>query len=525
MAISGFIRKTKMRKAVLIIILLCLTVTLGKTIVTTQFNSGEISPKLYGRHDLKGYYAGEQKLENFIPHPQGGVQKRPGTYYISEVNDVFHPAIPGEVVYGDYTDYFVSGDRDVMSGAVVNINVDNTYRTDWGSTGTWGDGNNQIGYAMYQLTDGRIFVLHYGYQYDATHYVQGAMLDTDGTLDTSWGYEGHYCTEITDDYSYKWIQDPSLYTQIHEKSDGNFIILAYPSAPNTLYGWHIMSSDGECLLAVKPSDVIVGLDTIPRGSCWYDDNKTRLMVAGDNYIYALNPDTLAIDTTWGTNGFMLIADGNPNRKCLGVLKVSDGFIVTHCQNADGSTISKINLTGTAFDTSWATNGHYGASKYYGYPGIVNISIDSEENLYYNDIANTPDYTTKYFILKLDSDGVYVNEKEFYNALGSGTYYRVKVINDIIYSFTSGLSPAQYMIERWTTGLVFIDGVDPATWTSSAFINDFILNEYTRPSTTTIAVPSYWTTTDPVRLLPFQYSTNQSYILELGQESIRFYKEN
>lgn len=50
-----------------------------------NFNSGELSPLLSAREDLAKYQNGCSIMENLIPLPQGGAQKRPGTKYIAEV--------------------------------------------------------------------------------------------------------------------------------------------------------------------------------------------------------------------------------------------------------------------------------------------------------------------------------------------------------------------------------------------------------------------------------------------------------
>lgn len=50
-----------------------------RRIVSNSFVSGEISPELYGRHDLKAYFNGAARLENFIVRRTGGIRKRAGT--------------------------------------------------------------------------------------------------------------------------------------------------------------------------------------------------------------------------------------------------------------------------------------------------------------------------------------------------------------------------------------------------------------------------------------------------------------
>lgn len=47
--------------------------------IQNSFVSGEISPTLHGRHDLKAYFNGAEELTNFIVRKTGGLQKRAGT--------------------------------------------------------------------------------------------------------------------------------------------------------------------------------------------------------------------------------------------------------------------------------------------------------------------------------------------------------------------------------------------------------------------------------------------------------------
>ena len=56
----------------------------GASAILNAFNSGELSPLLEGRTDIKRYYSGCRTLENMVVMAQGGVTKRPGTYYIAE---------------------------------------------------------------------------------------------------------------------------------------------------------------------------------------------------------------------------------------------------------------------------------------------------------------------------------------------------------------------------------------------------------------------------------------------------------
>ncbi len=52
-----------------------------------SFNAGELDPRMDARAGLEKYQSGCRVLKNFIPVPFGGVSKRPGTMFLSEVHD------------------------------------------------------------------------------------------------------------------------------------------------------------------------------------------------------------------------------------------------------------------------------------------------------------------------------------------------------------------------------------------------------------------------------------------------------
>ena len=51
----------------------------------SNFTAGEITPKLFGRTDISKYDNGAETVENFLVQPHGGVHRRPGTRFVSEV--------------------------------------------------------------------------------------------------------------------------------------------------------------------------------------------------------------------------------------------------------------------------------------------------------------------------------------------------------------------------------------------------------------------------------------------------------
>ena len=57
----------------------------------TNFTRGELSPRLQGRIDFQGFYNGVETLLNMVSLPFGGVMKRPGTRFVSEVKNQDKP--------------------------------------------------------------------------------------------------------------------------------------------------------------------------------------------------------------------------------------------------------------------------------------------------------------------------------------------------------------------------------------------------------------------------------------------------
>jgi len=72
-----------MKKAIIIILLLCVTVSAQTHKSYESFSAGELSPYLLMRESLAKYHSGCSVMENFIPLPQGPAMKRPGTKYVA----------------------------------------------------------------------------------------------------------------------------------------------------------------------------------------------------------------------------------------------------------------------------------------------------------------------------------------------------------------------------------------------------------------------------------------------------------
>jgi hypothetical protein len=60
---------------------------MAENIALTTFNKGVISPKTHDRTDTEMYQSGCRRLENFLVLKEGGVVRRPGTYFIADIQE------------------------------------------------------------------------------------------------------------------------------------------------------------------------------------------------------------------------------------------------------------------------------------------------------------------------------------------------------------------------------------------------------------------------------------------------------
>ena len=88
---------TRVRPLLLLALLAALAT--GATVTLDKF-TGELSPYMEGRSDLSIYQTGLRELTNMVVETQGGVAKRPGTYFINETAATATIGVPG--VDGDY---------------------------------------------------------------------------------------------------------------------------------------------------------------------------------------------------------------------------------------------------------------------------------------------------------------------------------------------------------------------------------------------------------------------------------------
>lgn len=103
----------------------------------TNFTAGELSPRILGRVDVGKYFNGCKRLENFLVHPHGGVERRPGLRFVAESLSNSAPSllIPFEF-NTDQTYLLEMGERDgqglmrvFTDGGMVLHSADSSYGT------------------------------------------------------------------------------------------------------------------------------------------------------------------------------------------------------------------------------------------------------------------------------------------------------------------------------------------------------------------------------------------------------------
>lgn len=99
------------------------------TLDQTNFSSGEISPKVFGRVDVTRYQNGAESLENCIVNIHGGAERRPGTLLVAETKNsaklsrmipfVFSRTQAYMLEFGDfYIRFYLASGGQILAGAV-----------------------------------------------------------------------------------------------------------------------------------------------------------------------------------------------------------------------------------------------------------------------------------------------------------------------------------------------------------------------------------------------------------------------
>ncbi|MCK5919695.1 MAG: hypothetical protein KAG66_02060 [Methylococcales bacterium] len=93
----------------------------------TNFNSGEMDPRLANRTDVKQFYQGAATALNVVSSPQGGIQRRPGLRYLDTLNGTSRLAAFSFNTEQTYCVVFTNNNIEIFMEGVSQANVTTTY--------------------------------------------------------------------------------------------------------------------------------------------------------------------------------------------------------------------------------------------------------------------------------------------------------------------------------------------------------------------------------------------------------------
>ena len=167
--------------------------------IINNFSKGELSPRMEGRVGIQGYYQGCKTMRNCIMVAQGGAEKRPGTIYLGEIQDIDHEAklIPFEVndseIYILEMGHKILRVWDVQNKSLVidqstsqPLLIETPYSSD------------DISTLQYATTEGKIFFAHQNY---AFRYLEknsdGFLLQKENFLVNPWEAKIYEAGKVT----------------------------------------------------------------------------------------------------------------------------------------------------------------------------------------------------------------------------------------------------------------------------------------------------------------------------------------
>ena len=84
-------------------------------------NAGEFSPRMVAREDFAKYPLASAVMENFLPLPQGGAMRRPGTRYVATVKDSAKKPRLLEFEFSVVQSYILEAGEDTSAGGYLRF--------------------------------------------------------------------------------------------------------------------------------------------------------------------------------------------------------------------------------------------------------------------------------------------------------------------------------------------------------------------------------------------------------------------
>jgi hypothetical protein len=359
-------------------------------------------------------------------------------------------------------------------------------------------------------------------------------LDSDGAVDTSWAINGHLPLLPGSSDVWKIIPDSSGNLYILQETGTDLQVLSKVDSSGN-YAWakkeSTNTSKREYFFGYN--DGILSSDETKLYLCGYGGTSTA--IGFNSNIMCVNTSDGTVNSSWGkkldgtSGGGYVECTGASGAIAYSMVEDSSGYLyVAHKRIDYGGTyynLIKINSTDGSRDTSWGTDGRAGIDRWAVYSTNQNLDIDDSGNLwaiaYADNGAGSPDVSVTY-LEKYDS---------------SGTRTTVKTMSGV------GNSPALCLTEN-TDGIflggnrVTMDGIDTTlrsydldgTYISGFPAVDMIANPnhatdvvVVIPINVAVAYLGDSTSPSSARLIPFEYSTDDAYVLSLTDGYMGFFR--
>ena len=394
----------------------------------------------------------------FVDAGGTGMQYQPGRAAIA--------AIPGSKTLGDYTQYVV-GIAKVGNTVAAMVTTENVIVTSWGANGYFsyysaeGSDGPETVRVIHQLSDGRVLIATDEFNIDAgigqpgNYKAHLIMLNTDGTLDTTWGHNGFF----------GFLAAAAVYTNIGailEDASGNFHIFCQVAAYGG--GYYKITSEGVFVSGLQATNYSILYQF--NDACWANDEKTRIIAVGGmsqilkvgvGYVAcnmsAIDPATGTRDNTWTGNVTITGAAsyGTSTPSLYTIKRMSDDGFVTYENASTPSYLHKIIADGSGLDAAWGTAGKLEIGSYTVNMRSANVYQDGDTLYMYsnngsgkvriNDVNGADGSVTAYFDTTVNVGG----------------YVSLTKINDYLFA---GLTNTPLLdVERWTTTPSFVDGIN------------------------------------------------------------------
>lgn len=510
----------------LILFFLICSCSFGFTVPQNSFTTGQVSPLIEGRSDYKGYKSGARIMENMFPYVLGDVTKRPGTEYIADA------LMEDEAISFPY----------ILAPANSNCYVINDDFTLLRTHSNGGDMPDMGSYASAASHDGSMYAFSCHLDYDAATGPMVIFNTSDGSV-------------LTDSFDMTMLYRPDhfsgyLVSHIQFSEDGAYVYAIMGATLFRVYdgGW-VYGQGGLYRWDIDGTNGTVIKEHVEFTFYQFDG---AMNTSGDTYLATRTGDIGKYglrDSGGDASGLGWSWADNRGKHFSGYYLHDEDIFAYACRvdatNSYNSVVIAANDTGTAdFDEyRWDADATdacqaFGVAGYGSFLYFIGIiDDDNNVNLRRYTVDNTNDTITSSETASALVDASPITGDTYWD-----DYYPTAIQCDEDGNVLIFFSGADYHclkytpdLSSFTTHTITDGGVDmtltllvadqagepPSGWSAG---NGFVVCDYTvhapYPSLTGNIIGAG---SEVTRLLPFQYSTDDSYVLGFGDEFVSFFR--